>query len=211
MSYNLSDFQELRNQLKNALRDQSGEPISCRLYGASAAQGSLSITSESGDLVDFHIAEACNIASIINSLERILSLPRSSVACNELSEILLLTLDVLRENIRAASVSDHYQETDADKKVRSWAGFIKHPKDYVFAHRCLADIYPSTDPPTVVIDSNFLEKWSGLKHREKDLKKHELANRIVAVKMLSVSDLSNFFESCAEHISKMLSPPVQSD
>lgn len=211
MSYNLGNFQELRKRLYGTLKDQSGAPISCRLYEAPRENGALSLIGETGDEIDFHIAEACNIAGVITSLERILSLPRSNVACHELSEVLLLTLDVLRENIRDASASDRYQETDADSNIKSWAGFIKHPKDYVFAHRCLSDIYPATTPATVVIDSNFLKSWDGLSNRDKDARKTELANRIVSVGMPSVDELSNFFESCAVHLDRMITPPIQSD
>lgn len=207
MSYSLNDFQELRKRLIETLKSQSGESISCRLYEAPRPNGALSLVDENGDEIQYHVAEACNISGIIISLERILSLPRSNVACEELSEVFLLTLDVLRENIRDASASDCYQATDADSNIKSWAGFIKHPKDYVFAHRCLSDIYPDLTPPAVVIDSNFLKSWNGLSYRERDARKTELANCIVSVRVPSVVELCDFFESCAAHLNRMVTPP----
>jgi hypothetical protein len=208
LAYNLGNFQELRKLLNETLRDEFGAPISCRLYDAPDSNGAIALIDDTEEVIDFHIAEACNIAALVNSLERVLSLPRSNVACNELSEVLLLTLDVLRENIRDASASDRYQETEADKNIRSWAGFIKHPKDYVFAHRCFSEIYPPTTPTTVLIDSSFLKNWSGLNSRERDAKKNDLANRIVAVEMPSVCEISDFFNSCAGHLTKLVLPTV---
>jgi hypothetical protein len=204
MAYCLGDFLELRKRLNNSLKDQSGEPLSCHLYDCEGATGSLTLLDETGDVIDFHIAEACNIAGLIGSLNRILSMPRSNVACSEMSEIFLMSLDVLREYIRAASAPDRYQEADADKNIRAWAGFIKHPQEYVFAHRCLSDTYEDLNPEAVNITSKYLKSWDGLNKREKDAKKAALAHRIVAVELPSIDEVSEFYESCSLHLQAMI-------
>ncbi|WP_372990258.1 hypothetical protein [Sulfitobacter sp.] len=204
MAYCREDFLVLRVRLNRSLRDQSGEPLSCQLYDCDSAAGSLSLIDDYGDEVEFHVAEACNIANLITSLDRILSLPRSNIACSDMSEIFLISLDVLREYIQAASEPDRYQETEADKNIRAWAGFIKHPQRYVFAHRCLSDSYEDANPETATISTNYLRSWDGLNRREKDARKADLAHRIVAVELPSVDEVSEFYNSCAKHLQVLI-------
>lgn len=200
----LGEFLEMRKSLNRSLKIESGEPLSCQLYECSSAAEVFSINDGAGDFLDFHVAEACNIAGLIASIERILSLPKSNVACNEMSEIFLLSLDVLREYIRAAVAVGQYYESEADKTIRAWAGFIKHPKDYVFAHRCLSDIYVGTSSQSATITSRFLKSWDGLTTREKDAKKSDLAHRLVFVEFPSVDEISDFFDSCAVHLQALI-------
>lgn len=207
--YGLKEFSELRKRLNGSLMDQSGAPLSCCLYECKSARGSLSVINEAGDELACHVAEACNIASLINSLERILSLPRSNIACSEISEIFLLTLDVLREYIRAATVACPYHETQADKTIRAWAGFIKHPKDYVFAHICLSEFHEDSDPHSATITSQFLRNWDGLNNRQKDEKKAALADCIVVVELPSIDEISEFFDSCAKHLQALINAADQ--
>ncbi|MDA7425575.1 hypothetical protein [Thalassococcus lentus] len=204
MTYDLRTFSELRDLLDAKLTTHDGEPLSCELYECSNPTGKLSLIAEDGKEIVFHVAEACNIANLVLSIDRILSSPRSNKGCAQLSDIFLVNLDILREYIRAALPSDWYAETDADKNVRFWAGFIKHPRDYVFAHRCLADMYENLDPAPAVINSDFLSTWHGLSNSEKDRKKADLAHRVVEVQLPSISEISDFFTSCSKHLQKMI-------
>ncbi len=124
-----------------------------------------------------------------------------------MSEILILRLDVLREHIRATLDTTHkasFSETDPDKMIRRWAGFLKHPFDYVFAHRCLTSDGTTYDPPAIEIDCAFLTSWDSLKPRERDQKKTDLKNQIVTVRLPDVSKLEAFFISSADHIEKLI-------
>lgn len=179
------------------------------MYEVPIKKGALSLVNDTGEQINFHIAQACNIAQIISSIDRLLSLPRSNIACNEVAEVLLLTIDVLRENIKSASASDRYEETAADTNIKSWAGFIKHPRDYVFAHRCLFDTCQNIDPPLVTINSEFLNAWNGLDTKKKDARKSELAGRVVKVELPCVDELAKFFESCAKHLNTMIDFPEE--
>lgn len=210
MVYKLEDFAELRKRLTRALKDQHGEPLSCRFYDCDGTADLIHIMADTDSVIGTHIAEACNIAGLIAAVERVLSLPKSNVACAELSEIFLLSLDVLREYIRAASSADRYQETEADLAIRAWAGFIKHPKDYIFAHRCLSDIQSEADSLKATINTSFLKSWDGLRKHEKDANKADLAHRIVTVELPSVDEISDFFNSCGTHLQSLVNSRVLS-
>ena len=191
-----------------ALIDDNGEPLSCQLHEHGGATGRIALLSDSGDEITSHVAEACNIADVIFSIDRLLSLPRSEIACEELSETMLLRLDVLREYISSAfknSLHNHYHENDADLLVRRWAGFLKHPSEYVFAHRCLSTWGVDFDEPPICINSNFLAQWDGLNPRQKDKKKSELANKIVSIELPPIDDIGSFFTECANHLRCLLS------
>ncbi len=210
MTYDLKDFSELCMLFSKILKTDSEDPLSCLLYESNDATRSISSAGDDGDI---HIAEACNIAGHIQAVEQILSLPSSDIACADLSEMFLLSLDVLREYIRAALPADRYLEMAADRNIRAWSGFIKHPKDYVFAHRCFSDTDVNLDPSVVVIDSDFLKNWEGLSSREKDQRKMDLAHRTVTVELPSIDEVSDFFGSCAKHINDLIalsttSPPA---
>jgi len=144
---------------------------------------------------------------VIKSIERILSLPRSNVACEEMSEVLLLRLDVLREYLVAAIKRQEgatYMETEADRVIRRWAGFLKHPSDFVFAHSCLSSWEIFFDPAPVDIDCAFLANWDGLKPYERDQKKSDLAHSIVRVQLPQVSKIEAFFESAMNHLQNLV-------
>ena len=207
MAYSKAEFRILREKFQKTLIDQNNEPLSCALYDAPSLHGSLVVQHDNGVPEHYHVAEACNIAAVISSIGRILSLPRSEVACEEMSEILILRLDVLREYIRATLETAHkasFSETDPDKMIKRWAGFLKHPFDYVFAHRCLPSDGVSYDPPAIEIDCAFLTSWDSLKQRERDRKKTDFKNQIVTVKLPEVSKLEAFFMSSADHINKLI-------
>jgi len=207
MGYSRREFKQLRDQFEVALIDDNGEPLSCQLHDHHGATGRLSLVSESGDEISSHVAEACNIADVINSIDRLLSLPRSDIACSELSETLLLRLDVLREYISAAfrmASHNNYAETNADMLIRRWAGFLKHPSEFVFAHRCLSDWDIDFVDVPIVIDTVFLSRWDGLNIREKDKRKSELANTIVTVALPPIADIEPFFEASASHLNSLL-------
>lgn len=207
MGYSKSDFKRLREQFRMALMDDNGEPLSCRLHEHQSATGRITLVSDNGDELFSHVAEACNIADVISSIDRLLSLPRSEIACGELSETVLLRLDVLREYVSSAfkiSSENQYTETAADLLIRRWAGFLKHPSEFVFAHRCLSDLDVSFVEPPIIINTDFLAQWDGLRIREKDKKKSELANAIVTVDLPSIGDIEPFFSASAKHLKRLL-------
>nr|WP_321524906.1 hypothetical protein [uncultured Cohaesibacter sp.] len=207
MGYSKSDFKHLQKQFRIMLIDDNGEPLSCQLHEHHGATGRITILSDTGHELTSHVAEACNIANVISSIDRLLSLPRSEIACEELSETVLLRLDVLREYISSAfkiASHNHYDETAADLLIRRWAGFLKHPSEFVFAHRCLSDWDIDFDKPPIIINTDFLAQWDGLKIREKDRKKSELANAIVTVDLPPIGDIEPFFSASAMHLKRLL-------
>jgi hypothetical protein len=207
MSFSLQDFHELKAVFQETLYSRNGEPVSCQLYGCTNATGALHLTFEGVEEQHLHIAEACNIASVINSIMRLLSLPRSNVACEELSEILILRLDILREYIHATAKGSklfQYQPSEPDKVIQRWAGFLKHPSQYVFAHHCFTKLELSLFPEFVEIDSEFLARWEGLSNVDKDKRKGELAHSLVSVTLPSATLLKAFFASCANHVDSLI-------
>ncbi len=207
MGYSKSDFEKLRKEFKISLIGEDGDPLSCQLHEHQGATGRLALISHNGDEIASHVAEACNIADVISSIDRLFSLPRSDIACLELSETILLRLDVLREYISSAfklSAHNNYVVTDADLLIRRWAGFLKHPSEFVFAHRCLADWELDFDEPPIIINTDFLKKWDGLNIRQKDKQKSELANAIVTVELPPINDIQLFFTASAKHIKCLL-------
>lgn len=207
MTYNKADFRILKEKFEKILIGKDGEPLSCDLYDHPFSHGFIRIESTDGDPDEYHLAEACNIAAVIASISRIMSLPKSNIACAEMSEVLLLRLDVLREYICATVKTSHkgaYIETSADMTIKRWAGFLKHPSNYVFAHRCLSSTGVTYDPPTIEIDCSFLTAWDKLKLNERDQKKSDLAHRIVLIKLPDVEKIEAFFSSSANHINKLI-------
>lgn len=212
MAYNKADFLRLREVFRDSLV-ANGEPISCRLHEADNSHGLLTLVMPDGEHLPLHVAEACNIASVIKSIERILCLPRSNVACEEMTEVLLLRLDVLREYMVAAIRRQEgaiYMETEADRVIRRWAGFLKHPSDFVFAHSCLSSWEISFDPAPIDIDCAFLATWDGLKPHERDRKKSDLAHSIVRVKLPHLSKIEEFFESSKKHLQDLVTASSRS-
>lgn len=210
MGYSKNDYKRLKESFRAALIDESGQPLSCQLHEHRGATGRISLFSASGDEIASHVAEACNIADVISSIDRLLKIPRSEIACEELSETLLLRFDVLREYIYAAfklSPQNEYKESNSDLIIRRWAGFLKHPSEYVFAHRCLSSWNIDFEEPPICIDTNFLAQWDGLKPKEKDRKKAALANKVVLVEIPPISDIEPFFLSCADHLKSLLGRP----
>ncbi|MDR6871146.1 hypothetical protein J2Y55_002154 [Bosea sp. BE125] len=207
MSYSLNDFKELLKNFNGELNDADGEPLSCQLYESSNSDPVLNSNHEEiHGLVD-HNPVACNIADIIASISRILALPRSNVACNELSAVLIVMLDLLRENIMAAvrfSGNIPYEPTRDDDNIRRWAGFIKHPKECVFAHRCFDDIPSISALNPIVVDSDFLSNWDTLNSKQKDREKSEMARHLVVTKLPDTEQIIRFFRSCANHIQRLI-------
>ncbi len=206
VAYTKTDFVKLRSSLREKLIGEDNEPLSCQLYDAPSSKGSLSLEFEDGSSELFHVAEACNIAKVIASVDRILSLPRSNIACEELSEVLLLRLDVLREYVETTFKNTHggqYKQTEADKVIRRWAGFLKHPCDYVFAHRC-SPWELEFDEPTIEINCDFLASWDTFNSKVRDEKKSELANQAVSVTLPETLKLDAFFHSTADHLRKLI-------
>jgi hypothetical protein len=206
MSYNKADFLHLRTILNDVMKDGDGDWLSCQLHQASMSSGMLYIEYEDGNCEPFHVAEACNIADVITSIDRLLALPRSNLACRELAEVLLLRMDILREYVATAikrSPQASYNETEADNTIRRWAGFLKHPSDYIFAHRCFSDLdLPFASP--IIIDNDFLAKWDSYSTRERDKQKEKLSNELVTVRLPSVEDIVEFIQSTSVHILKFL-------
>jgi len=212
MAYNKSDFRTLHSALRNTLIANDGQPLSCLLHDMDHPHGLITLQLPDGAFEPLHVAEACNIANVIKSVERILTLPRSNIACQEMTEVLLLRLDVLREYLLAAirrydGLS--YLETEADRAVRRWAGFLKHPSDFVFAHSCLSAWEISFDPSPINIDCAFLASWDGLKAHERDNKKSDLAHGIVRVQLPDVRKIEAFFQSSAKHLQDLLTASSQ--
>lgn len=208
MTFSLQDFRALKASFQETLYTPDGEAVSCRLHDCNEATGSLLLVYEGlGEEQHLHVAEACNIAAVIASIRRLLSLPRSNVACQQLSEILLLRLDVLREYIHAAIKGNEtcvYKPTEADMVIRRWAGFLKHPSRYVFAHQCFADWELEFLPDAVMIDSGFLAEWDGLSNADRDKRKSDLAHRVVSVALPDAQIVSDFFKSCADHVNTLI-------
>ncbi|TBC98940.1 hypothetical protein ELH24_09770 [Rhizobium ruizarguesonis] len=207
MAYGKADFRRLKIILCETLTDDTGDPLSCLLHETPHSHGLLNLSFCGGEHEFHHVAEACNIANVITSIERILSLPRSNIACQEMAEVLLLRLDVLREYICTAikrSESSHYSETEADRAIRRWAGFLKHPSNYVFAHSCFSDLEVSFDPPAIEIDCDFLASWDSLKIGERDQRKSELAHRLVIVRLPETGKIEAFFKSSADHLKHLI-------
>lgn len=210
MTYDRADFQRLKTKLRETLRSPtSGEPLSCQLHDAPFSHGMLGFEFEDGEVGLSHVAEACNIASVIMSIERILGVPRSNIACKELSEVLLLRLDVLREYVCTAakrSPKGRYSESEADQVIRRWAGFLKHPSDYVFAHSCFSSWELPPESPLIEIDCAFLATWDSLRlnQNQRDQKKRDLAHQLVSVKLPDVTKIEAFFESSANHLISLI-------
>lgn len=208
MTYNLADFRLLLAAFNDNLTNEEGEALSCQLHETEFANGNIRFEIGDTTIDDHHAAEACNVAGVISSVSRILSLPRSTIACEEMSEVLLLRLDVLREYIAAlftGRLTSEYRETRADKTIRRWAGFLKHPKEYVFAHRCLASWDLAFDPPLIKIDTAFLSQWDDLNSKQRDSRKTELAHHPVSVELPETTEITAFFTSCREHLTRLMS------
>lgn len=205
--YNRADFRRLLAKLDASLIAPESGPLSCLLHEAPYSHGLVNVSFTQSDYHFPHAAEACNIASVIGSIRRILSLPRSNVACEEMAQVLLLRLDVLREYISAAikrSQRVRYLETSAELCIRRWAGFLKHPSDYVFACTCFTDLDAVFDPPAVEIDCEFLAAWDRFNPAERDKRKRDLAHRMVSVRMPEVEKIEVFFEASAIHLQQLV-------
>lgn len=207
MGYDRSDFKEIRQALRSALLVDDNEPIACQLHEALESPGRVELQHELLSETIDHVAEACNIAELISSTDRLLSLPRSNVACSDLSDLLILNLDLMREYIRASYRGRQnltYMETEADSVIRRWAGFIKHPQEFVFAHKCLSDLVVHFDQEVVQIDSEFLSLWDGLTNAEKDRNKRALANCFVSIQIPRVEAIQDFFHSSSVHLKRLI-------
>ncbi|GGA31804.1 MULTISPECIES: hypothetical protein [Rhodobacterales] len=194
--YSLDEFRTLKAGFRAKLKaPASNEPLICNLHECMNAPGAIEIRYADGTSVS-HVAEACNVAAIVNSVDRLLSLPRSTVACEELSEVLLLRLDVLREYVRDLIPYETDTEAASEKLIRAWAGFLKHPRGFVLAHRCIVDWADFEE--TVALDNSAVIDFSELRSmRDKDREKDRFRNAPVRVSLPTVAELEEFFEvSC---------------
>lgn len=196
--YTKQDFQAFRASLKTQLESTSGEPLICDLYECENAPGAVTIEYPDGS-TELHVAEACNVAAVVKSVELILSLPKSTVDCEDLSEVMLLRLDVLREYVRDLLPSSDYEETEAEKLIRWWAGFLKHPRGFVLAHRCLGD-WEGVEG-ALVLDREVVKKFRQIPSvQEKDRAKGEYRNKPVKVMLPTVDEIDDFFSACRRHM-----------
>jgi hypothetical protein len=189
--YTFGDFRTLRQRFREKLfHNDVDEPLICALHECSNAPGTVEITYPDGSK-DVHVAEACNVAAVVASLDRLLSLPRSTVACEDLSEVLLLRLDVLREYVRDLVPYATVDEDQAEKTIRAWAGFLKHPRGFVLAHRCIVDWGDFDD--AVCLDNDAVAAFSALGGaQEKDAAKDRYKNIPVDVCLPTVAELEAF-------------------
>lgn len=197
--YSLLEFKNLKVAIKEKLMlANSSEPLICGLHQCLNAPGCVEIQYGNGNS-EFHVAEACNVAAVVNSIERLLSLPRSNVACEDLSEVLLLRLDVLREYVRDLIPYDTSQEDASEKRVRAWAGFLKHPRGFVLAHKCIVDW--DNFPETVQLDNNAVIAFCELgSNNRKDQAKDQYKNVPVRVELPSVAEIEEFFDICSKRM-----------
>lgn len=177
---------------------ETTEPLICELHECTNAPGAAVFEFDDGSS-RIHVAEACNVAAVVNSVDRILSLPRSTVACEDLAEVLLLRLDVLREYVRDLVPSEQYSETAHEELIRCWAGFLKHPRGYVLAHRCVIDW--GEIEGALVLDNPAVVAFSKLgSNANKDKEKDKYKNKPVKVILPTSKQIMNFFCDCKSHM-----------
>lgn len=204
-TYDKDDFRNLSETLKKALYD-AGEPLSCLWHNAIDNFDHLIVEYDDGDR-ETHVAEACNLAAVVSGMERLLSLPKSHIACSELSEIILLQFDVLREYLRDAVPTGGLPETQNELVIRLWAGFLKHPRQLVSAHRC--DWIPSDDDTPVVGTDTLLAWDTALKaarnrNAKRDELKRQYENRVATIQLPEVSFLVQFLKDCGTRANQPL-------
>ena len=200
--YSKKDFTEILASLRGTLKTDTGDALCCKLHECGNAPGAVEIEYADGS-TDLHVAEACNVAAVIESLDRILSLPRSTVACQELSEVMLLRLDVVREYVRSLLPEADYQEADAEALIRWWAGFLKHPGGFVLAHRCFGDV--SMIEGALRLDKDAITTFGQMgSHDKKDRVKKSYENLPVEVVLPTILEIDEFFKACRNHIEKAL-------
>lgn len=193
--YALNDFKTLRTSFRTCLvSSETDDPLICGLYECENTPGAVEFVFDDGSS-EIHVAEACNVAAVVNSVDRILSLPRSTVACEDLAEVLLLRLDVLREYVRDLIPSDRYSETAHEELIRCWAGFLKHPRGFVLAHRCVVDWGDIED--ALVLDGDAVVAFSKLGSiAKKDKEKDKFRNEPVKVALPTCDQIVMFFHDC---------------
>jgi len=201
--YSLNDFKALKTCFRAKLTSPvSNEPLICNLHECPNAPGAIEIRYDDGS-TDYHVAEACNVASIVSSVDRLLSLPRSSLACEDLSEVLLLRLDVLREYIRDLIPYETTKEASSETIVRAWAGFLKHPRGFVLAHRCIVD-WAEFDE-TIQLDNSAVIDFSNLRRNtEKDSAKDRFRNVPVRVYLPAIAELEDFFDVSSQRMQQAI-------
>ena len=207
--YTLEDFRNMRDALDRLLFDDAKQPNICGLYNLENL-GEREGTLELGEFI--HSSIACNLASIVQSIDRILQLPRSQIACEQLTEVLILRCDVLRETIRAASKDTFKSETANETNVRLWSGFLKHPDRFVFAHKCFGNL--EIDFYKFVIDDGVLKDWADKGKNSRPKKKRfklaaeekaRFANKLVRVSYPSPASLIDFFKDTRDRIKHVIS------
>jgi hypothetical protein len=200
---NLKDFKKLRKYLEKCLMDDA-QPISCRLFDHLSNDDEIVFVDANEDeLLSFHhSAKACNLADQITAISYLLSSPRSNIACAHLQGIFLVQLDILRETLREITQSnDTYKETYAEKFVRSWSGYIKHPSGTAFAHTCFAEFELDNE---VKINTEYLFSISDIKAHERDSLKNKLQDQIVTVEYPKRQLIEKFISDCETRIQKII-------
>lgn len=203
--YDLEDFHVMRDAMASRLYDGE-EPVCCAWHAQPEKFDHLVVAWEDGD-EETHVAQACNVASIIAGIERLLALPRSHVACASLSEILLLQFDILREYVRDSVQDSAFVEEKNETIIRLWAGFLKHPRQFISTHRCdwLID-----EEVAAVVDTSFLLQWDDElkgarnKNAKRDAMKQGYSNTVAEVHLPEVRDLTQFITTTGERILKLL-------
>ena len=200
---NLKDFKKLREYLENHLMDKS-EPISCKLLDHISKNDEIVLVdTEENELDSFHhSSEACNLAKQITAISYLLSSPRSNIACTHFQGVVLVQLDIFRETLREISKrANIYQETVAEKSVRSWSGYIKHPSGTAFAHTCFSEF---TLADEIKIDTDFLLSISDIKAQERDSLKNGLQNKIVTIEYPTRLLIERFLSDCETRIRQII-------
>lgn len=201
---NLEDFNKLHKHLAKCLMDEN-EPISCRLFDHLSEDVEIVLVdAKENELLSFHhSAKACNLAEQITAISYLLRSPRSSIACAHLQGVVLVQLDIFRETLREITQStDTYHETIAEKIIRSWSGYIKHPSGTALAHVCFAEFEFANE---IKIDTDFLLSISDMKARERDRLKNDLQDKIVTIEYPNRLMIEEFLSDCEARIRKIIS------
>ncbi|RNF33372.1 hypothetical protein A7A09_016565 [Paracoccus methylarcula] len=108
---------------------------------------------------------------------------------------MLLRLDVLREYIRDLLGDTYTQEQDAERLVRNWAGFLKHPRGFALAHRC--DFEWEDAEGILRLDNEAVKEFGRIRQNDdKDRAKEKYRNNPVEVILPTVDEIESFFKVC---------------
>lgn len=162
MKYSKSDFDRILTELTRRLCEDAGDPLPCKLYDFTKPNNGDQATTKDGAM-HLHVADACNLASSIQGLYRLLSLAKDDTDCEQLSRVVVRELSALREAVQSALEEQIFYERNepklrrvsgfsakpAEKSIRLWADVLKHPAATILAHQC----FDHDDGPEKVIDT----------------------------------------------------------